>query len=350
VNNSQQTISPMLAALRREPHERTPVWFMRQAGRYLPGYQAVRKKTEFLTLCKTPELAAEVTLEPLETFGVDAVIIFSDILVPLEAMGLEVVFGDRGPSMETPLSDRTDIDRLRIPDPVAETGFVMDVIREVKHRVAGRVPVIGFAGAPWTLACYALEGSPSRTFATAKQMVYRSPADLHALMEKIADTVTQYLLAQVEAGAEVLQLFDSWGGMLAHEAFHEFSLAYCQRILRGLEGCGVPRILFIKGAGLHLKSIAEVVKATGTEAVALDDSIPIPYAREILGGHCAMQGNLPPEALFAPEEELRKQTRAILEAFRGEPGHVFNLGHGITPPTPIPHVRAVVEEVQNYRS
>ena len=265
--------SPLLAALRRQPHEQTPVWFMRQAGRYLPGYMKVRAKTDFLTLCKTPDLAAEVTLEPLDTFGVDGVIIFSDILVPLEAMGLPVVFGDRGPSMETPLANRADIDKLHIPDPVAETGFVMDVIREVKTRVAGRVPVIGFAGAPWTLACYALEGSPSRTFATAKRMVYEAPADLHVLMEMIADTVTAYLRAQVEAGAQVLQLFDSWGGMLAHEAFHEFSLHYCRRILEGLDGCGVPRILFIKGAGIHLESIAEVVKATGCEAVAIDDTL-----------------------------------------------------------------------------
>jgi uroporphyrinogen decarboxylase len=342
--------SPLLAALARKPHERTPVWFMRQAGRYLPGYQAVRAKTEFLTLCKTPELAAEVTVEPLETFGVDAVIIFSDILVPLEAMGLEVVFGDRGPSMGDPLRTRAEIDRLRIPDPVAETGFVMDVIRAVQDRVAGRVPVIGFAGAPWTLACYALEGSPSRTFAAAKQMLYRAPGDLHALMEKIADTVTAYLRAQVEAGAQVLQLFDSWGGMLAHEAFHEFSLAYCRRILEGLDGCGVPRILFIKGAGTHLESIAKLVRETGTECVAIDDGIPPARARQVLGGHCAIQGNLPPEALFAPVEDLRRRTRELLEAFRGEPGHVFNLGHGITPPTPIPHVRAVVEEVQAWRA
>ena len=341
--------SPMLAALRREPHERRPVWFMRQAGRYLPGYMKVRSKTDFLTLCKTPDLAAEVTVEPLDKFGVDAVIIFSDILVPLEAMGLEVVFGDRGPSMEKPLASRADIDNLSIPDPVAETGFVMDVIREVKNRVAGRVPVIGFAGAPWTLACYALEGSPSRTFATAKRMVYEAPADLHVLMEKIADTTTAYLQAQVDAGAQVLQLFDSWGGMLAHGAFHELSLKYCHRILDGLKDCGVPRILFIKGAGLHLESIKEVVEATGTEAVAIDDSTPPSRAIEVLGDTCAIQGNLPPEALFAPVEDLQARTTEILESFRGHPGHVFNLGHGITPPTPIPHVQAVVDAVKAWR-
>ncbi len=339
---------PLLDALAQKTPAHTPVWFMRQAGRYLPGYQRVRAKTEFLTLCKTPDLAAEVTIEPLDTFGVDAVIIFSDILVPLEAMGLEVVFGDRGPSMERPLASRADIDRLRIPDPVAETGFVMEVIAEVRRRVAGRVPVIGFAGAPWTLACYALEGSPSRTFAAAKRMLYESPADLHVLMEKIANTVTAYLLAQVEAGAQVLQLFDSWGGMLAHEAFHEFSLAYCQRILEGLKGCGVPRILFIKGAGIHLESIAEVIRSTGTEAVAIDDSVTPARARSVLGGLSAIQGNLPPEALFAPVDDLRARVRSILEAFRGDPGHVFNLGHGILPPTPIEHVRAVVEEVHAW--
>ncbi len=339
----------LLRALARKTHERTPVWFMRQAGRYLPGYQKIRSRTNFLTLCKTPELAAEVTLEPLDTLGVDAVIIFSDILVPIEAMGLEVVFGDRGPFMGNPIVDRRGIDGLGNPDPAEDTGFVMDVIREVRSRVAGRVPVIGFAGAPWTLACYALEGSPSRTFATAKKMVYQSPEDLHELLNRLAGTVTSYLRAQVDAGAQVLQLFDSWGGILAHDAFHEFSLRYCKQVLENLDGCGVPRILFIKGCGSHLDSVSRMVDEIGIEAVSIDDSIDPARARSVFGGRCAIQGNLPPESLFAPENILRSRVAEVLDAFKGEPGHVFNLGHGILPTTPVENVRAVVDEIHAYR-
>ena len=287
-NAPDETTSPhrLIQALRGQPHDRVPVWFMRQAGRYLPGYQKVRAKTDFLTLCKTPDLAAEVTIEPLDTFGVDGVIIFSDILVPLEAMGLPVLFTDRGPCMERPLADRGDIDRLSIPDPMAETPFVMEIVQEVKRRVAGRVPVIGFAGAPFTLACYALEGSPSRTFAKTLEMAYRAPDDLHALLDKIAVSVASYLKAQVEAGADAIQLFDTWGGMLAHEEFHQFSLHYCRKILAELDGCGVPRILFIKGAGMHLEDVV----TSGSEAIGFDYMTDATYARDLVDGRVALQG------------------------------------------------------------
>ena len=340
--------SLLIRALRRQQTERTPVWFMRQAGRYLPGYQRIRKETDFLELCKTPELAAEVTVEPLDVLDVDGVIIFSDILVPLEAMGLQVEFGDRGPCMAQPLHDRAGIEALDIPDPVESTGFVMDVIRAVHERVEGRVPVIGFAGAPWTLSCYALEGSPSRTFAAAQRLIYESPADLHLLMEKIADTVVAYLRAQVEAGANAVQLFDSWGGMLGHQAFDEFSLHYCRRIMQGLDGCGVPRILFVRGAGNHLEKIAKMVEEVGVEAVGLDEMTPPEQALRIFGNGCALQGNLPPQALFAPQDELRRRVRELLDAFRDHPGHIFNLGHGILPPTPVENVQVVVDEIRNY--
>ncbi len=342
-----QEESLLVRTLRRKQTERTPVWFMRQAGRYLPGYQRIRAGLDFLDLCKNPELASEVTVEPLEVLDVDAVIIFSDILVPLEAMGMGVEFGDRGPCMSDPLRDRAGIEKLAIPDPVEKTGFVMDVIRAVHQRVQGKVPVIGFAGAPWTLACYALEGSPSRTFAAAQRMVYESPRDLHLLMEKVADTVTSYLLAQVEAGANVLQLFDSWGGMLGHRAFEEFSLKYCRRILEGLDGCGVPRVLFIRGAGSHQRQIAQMVEEVGVEAVGLDEMTRPQEALEIYGNTCALQGNLPPQALFAPQDDLRQMVRDVLGAFSEHPGHVFNLGHGILPPTPVENVRAVVDEIRN---
>ncbi|MDG2084232.1 MAG: uroporphyrinogen decarboxylase [Planctomycetota bacterium] len=338
--------SLLIRKLRCQPTERTPVWFMRQAGRYLPGYQRIRKGMNFLDLCKDPDLAAEVTVEPLEVLGVDAVIIFSDILVPLEAMGLGVEFGDRGPCMTDPLKSRADIDALSIPDPVEKTGFVMDVIRTVHRHVNGRVPVLGFAGAPWTLTCYALEGSPSRTFAAAQRMLYENPADVHVLMEKIADTTTEYLKAQIAAGANAVQLFDSWGGMLSHQAFDEFSLHYCRRIMEGLDGCGVPRILFIRGAGSHLEKIARMVKEVGIEAVGLDEMIPPEQAISVFGDRVALQGNMPPQALFAPKEDLLQRVRAIQAAFKDHPGHVFNLGHGILPPTPVPNVQAVVEEIR----
>lgn len=335
-----------LRALRREPHDGVPVWFMRQAGRYLPGYQRVRSGVDFLTLCRTPELAAEVTLEPIDTFGVDAAIIFSDILVPLEAMGLDVEFTERGPCMARPLRDAADIERLRVPDPNESLGYVMDVVREVRRRLAGRVPVIGFAGAPFTLACYALEGSPSRTFAEAMALVYRDPKTMHRLLDRLATTVASYLRAQVDAGAQAVQLFDTWGGLLDHSAFAEFSLAYCRRILAELEGCGVPRILFIKGAGLHFDAVC----GSGSEAVGFDYMLDPRRAREIADGRVALQGNLSPQLLFAEPAVLRKGVRELLEVFRGDPGYVFNLGHGILPPTPIDNVRLVVDEVRAFRT
>lgn len=335
-----------LQALRQEPHQGVPVWFMRQAGRYLPGYQRVRSQVDFLTLCRTPDLAAEVTLEPVELFDVDASIIFSDILVPLEAMGLNVQFTDKGPCMEDPVRDRAGIDRLVVPDPEQEIGYVMDVVRAVKKGLAGRVPVIGFAGAPFTLACYALEGSPSRTFATTLALAHQSPQDFHVLLQKLADTVIAYLKAQVAAGAQAIQLFDTWGGMLDHESFHEFSLRYCQQIMAGLEGCGVPRILFIKGAGLHLDAVAN----SGAEALGFDYTIEPQHARDVVAGRTALQGNLPPHALLGDEDRLRQRVRRLLATMGDLPGYVFNLGHGILPPTPIPNVKAVVEEIRNFSS
>ncbi len=285
-----------------------------------------------------------MTLEPLDTFGVDAVIIFSDILVPLEAMGLAVEFTDRGPCMSDPLASRSDIDALRDVDPEQETGFVMDVIREVRRQVAGRVPVIGFAGAPFTLACYALEGSPSRTFARALQLMYSDPETFHVLLDKLATTVGRYLRAQVAAGAQAIQLFDTWGGLLAHDVFHEFSLNYCRRILAELDGCGVPRILFIKGAGMHLEDLV----TAGAEAVAIDHTIDPVHARSLAAGRVALQGNLTPESLFGPREALLSKARQLRDVFQDDPGHVFNLGHGILPGTPIENVHALVEEVHRW--
>lgn len=335
----------LLKALWRQPHDGVPVWFMRQAGRYLPGYQKVRSQVDFLTLCRTPDLAAEVTLEPLELFGVDAVIIFSDILVPLEAMGLEVVFTDAGPCMGTPLAGRADIEALADPDPETDIGYVMDVVREVRRRVDGRVPVIGFAGAPFTMACYALEGSPKRTFGAVMSLAYREPETLHLLLDRLATCIGRYLRAQIAAGAEAIQLFDTWGGMLAHDAFHEFSLPYCERILRELDGLDVPRLLFIKGGGQQLDAIV----GTGVEGVAIDATVDPRDALRIVDGRAAIQGNLAPEALFAPEDDLRRRVRGILDVLGRQDGYIFNLGHGILPPTRIDSVRAVVEEVRAFQ-
>ncbi|MEE8141857.1 MAG: uroporphyrinogen decarboxylase [Planctomycetota bacterium] len=334
----------LIEALWRRPHQGIPVWFMRQAGRYLPGYTKIRKRTEFLDLCKNPELASEVSVEPLELLGVDAVIIFSDILVVLEAMGIPVVFTDRGPFMERPIASAQDIAALGDPDPEQAMGFVMDTIRAVQKRVAGRVPVLGFAGAPWTLACYALEGSPSRTFSTALKMIYHSPRELHSLLEKMATAVARYLRAQVEAGAQAVQLFDTWGGLLADDAFADICLEYCRRVLSELDGCGVPRILFVKGGGQHLEAMADLP----VEAIALDYTIDPRRARELIGERVSLQGNLTPEALFAPVEDLRARARRLLGALGDLPGYVFNLGHGILPGTPVEHVRDVVETVHSY--
>ncbi len=335
---------PLVDALYGRPHEGVPVWFMRQAGRYLPGYQAVRAKTDFLTLCKTPDLAAEVTVEPLDKFGMDAVIIFSDILVPLEGMGLPVTFTDRGPCMETPLRSASDIEALKSIDPTRETGFVMDVIRAVKDRVGGKVPVIGFAGAPWTLACYALEGSPSRTFMSAFQMLYREPAAMHRLLDKLATTVGEYLKAQIEAGVDAVQIFDTWGGMLPDDQFEAVSIAYCQRVIEALDGCGVPRILFVKGAGIKI----EVVAKCGAEAIGVDQTQNIANVRQRVGSGVALQGNLAPESLFAPRDDLLARATKILDSMKDDPGFVFNLGHGILPPTPVENVKAVVDLVKAY--
>lgn len=343
MSDSPSTL-PLIEALWRRPHAGVPCWFMRQAGRYLPGYQKVRAQHDFLSLCKAPDLAAEVTVEPLDTFGVDAVIIFSDILVPLEAMGMDVQFGDRGPYMEKPLDSRADIDALRDFDPDEGTGYVMEVIRQVRQRVAGRVPVLGFAGAPWTLACYALEGSPSRTFSKAFGLLYREPETMHRLLERLADTIAGYLRAQVEAGAQAIQLFDTWGGMLPHDQFEAVSLAYCRRILDQLSDVKVPRILFIKGAGLHLEKLLE----SGADAVAVDAMQDLGRVRTVNAGRVALQGNLAPEALLGSRESLLARAKTLLDTMAGEPGYVFNLGHGILPTTPVDNVRALVDFIHEY--
>ncbi|MDX1454813.1 MAG: uroporphyrinogen decarboxylase [Gammaproteobacteria bacterium] len=323
----------LLRALLREPVDRTPVWMMRQAGRYLPEYRATREKAgSFVKLMKNPELACEVTLQPLERYPLDAAILFSDILTIPDAMGLGLYFEPgEGPKFERPLRSRADIDKLAVPDPESSTGYVMDAVRTIRSALNGRVPLIGFAGSPWTLATYMIEGGSSKDFARAKGLMYSDPATLHALLEKLADSIAAYLAAQVAAGAQALQIFDTWGGALSDAAYREFSLAYMQRIVEQLpreaDGRRVPVILFTKNGGLWLESMAEA----GADALGVDWTINIGEARRRVGDKVALQGNMDPGALNGSPERIREEVGRILADYGKGSGHVFNLGHGITP-------------------
>src|SRR5579871_3628204 len=317
-----------LRACRGEPVDTTPVWIMRQAGRYLPQYRETRARAgSFLTLCKTPELACEVTLQPVDLLGVDAAIIFSDILIPLEAMGIPLSFSDgEGPRLE-PVRDERAVAALRVPDADEATGFVMDAIRLVTRALDGKVPLIGFAGAPWTLLTYAVEGQTSRNFIEAKRMLYAAPLVARALLDKITQATIGYLRAQVRAGARVLQLFDSWAGALAPDDYRAFALPYAREIARALDGAA-PLIYFCNEGAMLLPDAATV----GAQAIGVDFRVPLDEARARVGASVTLQGNLDPCALFAPPSEIERRASAIL-ARAGGP-HIFNLGHGILPPTP----------------
>jgi uroporphyrinogen decarboxylase len=340
----------LLRALLCQPTDYTPVWLMRQAGRYLPEYKATRQRAgSFLALAKTPSLATEVTLQPLERFPLDAAILFSDILTIPDAMGLGLAFTEgEGPRFERPLRDEAAIGALAAPDPAAELGYVLDAVREVRRALAGRVPLIGFSGSPFTLACYMVEGAGSADWRTLKAMRYSRPELLHRILEVNARAVTDYLNAQIEAGAQAVMIFDTWGGTLAHEDYETFSLSYCRRIFDGLtkehEGAHVPSILFTKGGNPWLASMMQC----GCDAVGLDWTTDPAQARRLAGGRVALQGNLDPAALFAPAPQVREAARRVLGRFGAAPGHVFNLGHGILPQTPVESVSALVDEVRTY--
>jgi uroporphyrinogen decarboxylase len=332
-----------LRALRRQAVDRTPVWIMRQAGRYLPEYRATRQRAgDFLALCKTPELACEVTLQPLARFPLDAAILFSDILTIPDAMGLGLTIDEGvGPRLAEPVRSRAQIDALPVPDPEQELRYVIDAVRLIKRELAGRVPLIGFAGSPWTLATYMIEGGGGdRDFKRSKTWVYGQPADLHALLDKVTTSVTNYLLAQRAAGADALMVFDTWGGALAADAYQEFSLRYMARIVEVL-GDEVPTILFTKGGGPWLEAIAD----TGCSAVGCDWTVSLADARRRVGERCALQGNLDPAVLRAPIPVIEREVAATLRSFGQGPGHVFNLGHGITPDIDPEHVAALVAAV-----
>ena len=334
----------LLRALAREPTAHTPVWLMRQAGRYLPEYNATRAKAgSFLKLAKTPALAAEVALQPLARFPLDAAILFSDILTVPDAMGLGLYFAEgEGPRFERPLRDEAAIMRLAAPDPTAELRYVLEAVRETRNALGNRVPLIGFSGSPYTLACYMIEGSGSDDWRTVKEMLYARPDLLHRILDVNARAVTDYLNAQIEAGAQAVMLFDTWGGSLTAAQYEEFSLSYMRRVLSQVRNA--PRIVFTKGGGGWLESIA----ASGCEAVGLDWTVAPGDARRRIGASVALQGNLDPAVLSAPPARAREEVRRVLDAFGAAPGHVFNLGHGISPHARVDTVEAVVDEVCAY--
>jgi uroporphyrinogen decarboxylase len=316
---------------------------MRQAGRYLKEYRSIRANVEFLELCKNTDLAAEVSLQPLRILGVDAVIFFSDILIPVEAMGVDVSLTDKGPEIAHPIRDQRAVDELRVPDPAAEVPFVGSIIKKLRQDLQNQVPLIGFAGAPWTLASYMIEGGGSKTFAEIKGLAYREPRVLHALLDKLASTVSSYLLFQIESGAQVIQLFDTWAGELNRSDYEEFALPYTQKIFDAV-GTRVPRILYLNGTSAILEAMAK----SGADVISIDWRISMADARQRVGDRVALQGNLDPCLLLGPKERMLAKTREILEQ-AGPLGHILNLGHGILPPTPVENARAFIEFGQNYR-
>ncbi|MGN6808567.1 MAG: uroporphyrinogen decarboxylase [Trinickia sp.] len=341
-----------LRALLREPTEYTPIWLMRQAGRYLPEYNATRERAgSFLGLAKNPDYATEVTLQPLERYPLDAAILFSDILTVPDAMGLGLSFAaGEGPRFARPVRDEAAVARLAVPDIEATLGYVTAAVREIRRALTDaqgrqRVPLIGFSGSPWTLACYMVEGAGSDDFRTVKSMLYSRPDLMHRILDINAQAVAAYLNAQIEAGAQAVMIFDTWGGALADGVFQRFSLHYTGEVVRRLrredDGARIPVITFTKGGGQWLEEIADA----GVDAVGLDWTTDLSRARARLGDRVALQGNLDPTVLFAPPATIRAEARAVLERFGPHSGHVFNLGHGISQFTPPEHVAELVDEV-----
>jgi uroporphyrinogen decarboxylase len=321
-----------------KPVDRTPVWLMRQAGRYLPDYMRVRSKCTFLELCKTPDLAAEVTIQPVDILGVDAAILFSDILTPVEPMGMKLDFVP-GPVFENPIRTMADVEKLRIPEMEEDVPYVLETIRILRRELVAKVPLIGFGGAPFTLACYMVEGKGSKDFAQIKRMMYAAPEVYSALMEKVTEMDRQYLNAQIRAGAQAIQIFDTWGGILSPADYERFVLPYTAKLIAGLDKAYIPVIHFVKGAGTML----DTVKKAGGNVMGLDWHLDLGRARDILGAGMAVQGNLDPTVLYAPREFIEKEVKRILDENAGRPGHIFNLGHGILPTVPPENAIYMVE-------
>lgn len=342
MTNAHDDTPRFLKALNKEPVDRPPVWLMRQAGRYLPEYREVRSKTDFLGLCKTPELACEVTLQPIRRFGFDASIVFSDILIVPEAMGLELTFGPgEGPKLAPPVRSEADMKRLAVFDPLEKTPFVMEAVKLIVNELPKDVPLIGFAGSPFTVACYMIEGEGSKHFLEVKRMMYAAPEVMTALLDKIVECTIPYLRAQVEAGCRAIQLFDTWASELSPDDLERFAVKPAKRIIDALRDTGVPIIYFARGCADAL----DVVKQAGADCYGLDWRARISKAWKELG-EVAVQGNLDPAALYGPVSVVKQKTQAILDDVGGRPGHVFNLGHGILPTTPLESVEALLEVVR----
>ena len=339
-----------LRALLRQPTERTPIWVMRQAGRYLPEYREIRAEAgSFMNLCTNPELACEVTLQPLRRFPLDAAILFSDILTIPDAMGLGLYFVEgEGPKFEKVVRTLSDVEQLQRPDPASSLSYVMDAVSLIRKTLDGSVPLIGFSGSPWTLATYMVEGGSSKAFAKIKKMIYGDPRTAHLLLDKLADAVIDYLNAQIESGAQAVQIFDTWGGALAPDMFRSFSLRYLEKIVDGLHrtwnGQTIPVVLFCKGCNSHLEAIAD----TGCDGVGVDWTITLNEARERIGDRVALQGNLDPSIMLTNPEIIENQVIETLASFGKGSGHVFNLGHGITPDVDPHHMTVLTASVDKH--
>jgi len=332
-----------LRACRCEPVDRTPLWIMRQAGRYLPEYRELRQRVDFLTLCRTPELAAEATLQPLRRFPLDAAILFSDIMLPLEALGVKMTFTP-GPTLAEPIRTRAQVDALELR-PAAETvPFVADAVRLIRRELDGRTPLIGFCGAPFTLAAYLVEGRGREGFGAVKTLLYREPATLEHLLDKLAMAMTDYLRLQVSAGAQAVQIFDSWAGLLGLESYTQFALPYVKAIVDGVRPLGVPIIYFVN-AGPHL---LEAAATAGADVLGVCWRTPLDEAARRVGPGIALQGNLDPHALFATPAEVARRADDVLRRMAGRDGHIMNLGHGILPETPIASVEALISTVHEF--
>ncbi len=350
MSSSELKNDRFLRALLKQPVDTTPIWIMRQAGRYLPEYRETRAKAgSFMDLCENPDLACEVTLQPLERYDLDAAILFSDILTIPDAMGLGLYFAEgEGPKFKTPLRDMASIKNLPTPDPEQELRYVMDAVRVIRRELNGRVPLIGFSGSPWTLATYMVEGGTTKDFGKVKGMLFDAPDAMHLLLEKLADNVTQYLNAQIAAGAQAVMVFDTWGGVLSPEKYKEFSLAYMQRIVSGLtresEGRQVPVTLFTKGGGQWLELMAD----TGCDALGLDWTQDITDARQRVGDKVALQGNMDPCVLYASTDVIKNEVKKVLSGFGEGAGHIFNLGHGIHQHIDPDKVTVLVDSVHEF--
>ena len=343
MNNIKNNL--FLRACKKQPTERTPIWIMRQAGRYLPEYRKVREKTDFLTMCKTPELAAEVTLQPVDIIGVDAAIIFSDILVVPEAMGMTLQMNEgEGPVFPKPFSTEEDLKKLKQIEPFKDLKYVMDAVALTKKELNSRVPLIGFCGSPFTLMTYMVEGKGSKNYSKVKTLLYGNPALAHKLLDKLADACTAYLSAKIEVGADAVQIFDTWGGILSPADYKQFSLPYIQKIISGItKKNDEPVILFGKGVHFKLKKLAR----SGADVLGLDWTMNLGAVRRKIGGRAALQGNLDPAILYAPDEKIKEEAVKVMESYGEGTGHIFNLGHGILPDVKPEKVKMLVEFVKS---